>query len=222
VISEQMWGSKGVGVPSGKVSAEAACMGLRHGSPSKISRPVVFEARDLLEFLLHAVPTGIIVVDDTSGVAYLNAEGRRCLERYDLPEEVLRISRRMLEAFHSGILQELFPGEVYIEKNLPKSTGKRLFKLRLFDGAAPHIAIFISEEATSNNLSMNEIRIKYRLTRRETDVLRRVLRGLKNGHIAEELGITLQTVKGHLTSIYGKIGITNRNELMRLFVRPGP
>ena len=69
---------------------------------------------------------------------------------------------------------------------------------------------------------MNEIRLRYGLTRRETDVLRCVLKGMKNTDIAEELSIAEQTIKEHLSHIYGKLGIENRNDLMCIFISPEP
>ena len=50
------------------------------------------------------------------------------------------------------------------------------------------------------------------LTDREIDVVKAVSRGLSNKAIAAELWVTVQTVKFHLTSIYRKLGISNRTE----------
>ncbi len=177
---------------------------------------------DLADFLLQAMPVGIIVMNDRLDITYRNGEGKKFLERYGLPEEVPRIGGRILDAFRSSRLTELFPGEVYIEKRVGDSTSKWLFKLHMVEANSPRIVVFIIEEAVSNQLNMGEIRLRYRLTRRETDVLRRVLKGLKNTDIAEELNISLQTTKDHLSNIYGKIGIGNRNDLMRLFISPEP
>jgi predicted ATPase/DNA-binding CsgD family transcriptional regulator len=48
------------------------------------------------------------------------------------------------------------------------------------------------------------------LTVRETEVLRLLARGLSNAQIAEELVVSLLTVKAHLRSIYSKLGVTSR------------
>jgi len=50
------------------------------------------------------------------------------------------------------------------------------------------------------------------LTEREATVLKGVAAGLSNQAIAEELWVTPQTVKFHLTSVYRKLGISNRTE----------
>ena len=50
------------------------------------------------------------------------------------------------------------------------------------------------------------------LTEREMDVLHRLVAGLSNPEIAEELFIALSTVKSHVNHIYGKLGVTRRTE----------
>lgn len=54
------------------------------------------------------------------------------------------------------------------------------------------------------------------LTDREVEVLQRIAQGLANKQIAVALGISEHTVKFHLSSIYAKLGATNRTEAVRL------
>ncbi len=51
------------------------------------------------------------------------------------------------------------------------------------------------------------------LTAREEDVAATVARGLSNSEIANELHITLSTVKTHLASLMTKLGVRNRVEI---------
>jgi len=51
------------------------------------------------------------------------------------------------------------------------------------------------------------------LTVREKDVLKKILEDKKRKEIAEELFITENTVKKHTSSIFAKLGVTNRSEL---------
>jgi DNA-binding NarL/FixJ family response regulator len=54
-----------------------------------------------------------------------------------------------------------------------------------------------------------------RLTRREQEIMELVMQGLQNKTIAARLSITHTTVRHHLTSIFEKLSVTNRLELMR-------
>jgi DNA-binding NarL/FixJ family response regulator len=59
------------------------------------------------------------------------------------------------------------------------------------------------------------------LTPREREVLDLVSRGFSNRRIAGQLGISVHTVKFHVSTIYGKLGATNRAEAVSLAVRRG-
>jgi len=52
-----------------------------------------------------------------------------------------------------------------------------------------------------------------KLSKREEEVVRWVTSGLSNKEIADELFISIRTVKAHLTSIFGKTGFRDRLEL---------
>jgi DNA-binding NarL/FixJ family response regulator len=86
--------------------------------------------------------------------------------------------------------------------------------MQIGKGPVPLVYAFMSKEKVSNKPNLNKRRMQFRLTRREKDMLRRVLDGLKNNEIAEDCGISEQTVKDHLSNIYIKCGVRNRFELI--------
>ena len=59
------------------------------------------------------------------------------------------------------------------------------------------------------------------LTMREHDVLVLVADGLSNREIAQELAISEHTVKFHLASSFGKLGVSTRTEAVQRGVRLG-
>lgn len=59
------------------------------------------------------------------------------------------------------------------------------------------------------------------LTEREREVVLHIAKGLHNRAIADRLGITENTVRHHLTAIYGKLGVTDRLKLAVLALRHG-
>jgi DNA-binding NarL/FixJ family response regulator len=50
------------------------------------------------------------------------------------------------------------------------------------------------------------------LTAREREVLALVVQGMANKQIARRLGISEKTVKGHLTNLFQRIGVTDRTQ----------
>lgn len=59
------------------------------------------------------------------------------------------------------------------------------------------------------------------LTEREVEVLRLVARGLSNQSIADELLISEKTVRGHISSILGKLHLANRTQAALHALREG-
>ncbi len=59
------------------------------------------------------------------------------------------------------------------------------------------------------------------LTARETEVLRLVARGMRNKEIAGELGISDETVQGHVKNILTKLSVHDRTEAVAVAVRRG-
>jgi DNA-binding NarL/FixJ family response regulator len=59
------------------------------------------------------------------------------------------------------------------------------------------------------------------LTPREIDVLHLLAEGLSNKGIGVRLGISDQTVKFHVSAIYGKLAAANRTDAVRRAVRRG-
>lgn len=59
------------------------------------------------------------------------------------------------------------------------------------------------------------------LTAREVEVLRLMVEGLANKEIATRLGLSQKTVKTHVSSVLGKLGVADRTQAAVLAVRSG-
>jgi DNA-binding CsgD family transcriptional regulator len=169
----------------------------------------------IVDFIVDTMPSGAIVFNQRLDIIFQNKEAVNFLSIFNLPEEITNVSTRIFKAMNNNKLEEQFPGEIYITKKLDSSSSNWTFRMFFSKEPEPLVAVFIIEETISNKLDMNRIRQRFRLTRRETDVLRRVIDGLKNSEIARSLEIAEQTVKDHLSNIYMKSGFENRLALMR-------
>ena len=72
-----------------------------------------------------------------------------------------------------------------------------------------------SERVEPSDLAADNTAREDGLTKREIEILKAVAHGLANQQIAEQLWVTEQTVKFHLTNIYRKLGVDNRTEAAR-------
>ncbi len=170
------------------------------------------------DFILNKCPFGLVIFNRKGEIVYSNKKANTFVNRFELPSEVTTICKRILDAVDGESLNELFPGEIYFVKRLDGSQSNWIFRFYTQEKQNPLVYLVIVEETVSNKLDMNAIRQQFRLTRRETDILRRVLDGPSNIEIAEELYISEQTVKDHLSNIYMKIGVKNRGGLMRTLI----
>jgi DNA-binding NarL/FixJ family response regulator len=60
-----------------------------------------------------------------------------------------------------------------------------------------------------------------KLTPREREIVRSIARGRTNREVAEDLGISEQTVKNQLTVVFQKLHVKNRLELAVYAMRHG-
>lgn len=63
---------------------------------------------------------------------------------------------------------------------------------------------------------VDNLTTKHQLTKREVDVLLTIAKGYTNQKIAEELDISLNTVKYHTRNIYQKLNIQNKTEAIKI------
>lgn len=59
-----------------------------------------------------------------------------------------------------------------------------------------------------------EITSKYHITRREWEIAQLILRGKSNKEIEKELFISIHTVKNHIQSLFRKLGVKSRGQLV--------
>ena len=126
------------------------------------------------------------------------------------PEGYLRIfdqgaalNRLLVEAANLGISRE-YAGRILSVAGMPQALVTRRESDAILPGAAAR-----SSQASYIELGEN---LKEHLSDRELAVLRLMARGASNHEIAEQLVITVGTVKSHINHILGKLDAHNRTE----------
>jgi DNA-binding CsgD family transcriptional regulator len=65
-----------------------------------------------------------------------------------------------------------------------------------------------------NEADMERFFVRYKISRREREIINLILRGKSNKEIEERLFISMGTVKNHIYSIFQKVGVKSRGQLI--------
>jgi DNA-binding NarL/FixJ family response regulator len=118
--------------------------------------------------------------------------------------------------FHEAALRNGAKG-VLMKRCAPEliaRTVRKVFRGELcFDRALTHrmLSTFVRRKTEESKPETDKISL---LTKRENQIIGRICEGMRNKEIASKLYISDATVAHHLTSIYRKLGLADRTELM--------
>jgi DNA-binding CsgD family transcriptional regulator len=130
----------------------------------------------------------------------------------ELPDAVYAVAARLLALERGGTHEQPDPMP---RTRLRTASGRWLVlhasRLRAAD-AEGRIAVIFEEARPSEIAPL--IVDAYGLTKREGEITRLVLRGLSTAEVSGELYITPNTVRDHFKSIFDKVGVRSRRELV--------
>lgn len=117
----------------------------------------------------------------------------------DTGSDAVRLGLFLLEGLVSAVAGEAVRRATSRERTLSQS--------------AERFRRFLGEAARSRSLpGDDEVQLVEALSDRELEVVRLLALGLRNDEISERLFVTRNTVKTHLSHIYGKLGVRTRTE----------
>jgi DNA-binding NarL/FixJ family response regulator len=114
------------------------------------------------------------------------------------------VEQRRAEPGASGIISKAVQPEAFVRSVRKVMAGERILPQSRLPRA--------SQETISDN--GRRPRPVDTLTRREKTIISCLTQGWRNREVAQHLTITEQTVKNHLRSIYDKVGVSDRLELV--------
>ena len=154
--------------------------------------------------LAHRLRPHVVLMDlvmpELDGIAATEAIRR------ELPDTHVVVLTSMLEdASVSGAVRAGAIGYLLKDTSAPE--------LRQAIKAAAAGQVQLSRAAAARLMGQVAARVRVEaLSERETDVLRLLARGYANKQIARDLGIGEKTVKTHVSSILGKLGVCSRTQ----------
>ena len=187
--------------------------------PSAINCHLIAELKGramekILEFIQNEMPLGVMVFDEKMRVIYHNSTADNYLKRYGLVPELTAVVEKMFGKRHVA-------GKNILSKDISlNGTANSIpvnLSIRYFYSEEPYprISVFIRTKACNSQLNVEEVIRRYNLTKKEEEIFRQLVRGLKNTDIARELHMQVYTVRDHLRNIYKKCGVKSKLELVR-------
>jgi len=177
--------------------------------------------RNLAEIIKSRAVPGILLFDMDDRLLYSNQEALDVLgvvdlqgtDRLTVPLGISQICRELKGALGTAKVSFVSPF---------LSTGKFYCSFRgvLLDswiGSSPDkIMILIERVITKHEVDIETVRLEFKLTKREAEVVTFLCMGMGNREISEKMFISELTVKDHIKNVMKKMNVGSRNELITL------
>lgn len=129
------------------------------------------------------------------------------LSMYD-DEDIFR--KCLKEGVHAYVLKNADPDElVYTIREVVENRHIPDFQRMLFQ----------AEESSYEELDL--YKLKFKLSRREIEILRYFANGLSNKEVADTLNLSVHTIETHRKHIYAKLKVSNASELTKKAIEIG-
>lgn len=182
-------------------------------------RQVPREGRHVSEAHLWAVldllPFAVVLVDPEQRVRGVNARAQALLREGDAVRfDGARV--RAANAAHDAQLQAAVGAHTSAVLRMPRLSGRRAAEVSIVPLGAQCAAIVISDPGRCVAPNIDRLRELYGLTRAESRVLGAVVQGEGGPRTAEDLGMSVNTLRRHLKSIFAKLHVERQSELVRV------
>jgi DNA-binding CsgD family transcriptional regulator len=185
--------------------------------------------------LSHAnyYPIGIVVMKDLKEVVYTNETAIEYMQELGIKEpkyfflffanyilpiikyEIRNLGKKRILRYKNFIFSIIAlnssPNLEFMNTRLPTN----LDEAHVFN-TLPNIfnyIYFLKDELSSMNAGQYSFD-EFAFSKKELEIIERLLRGKSNKQIAEEMGISINTVRVHINNIYKKCDVNNRTEFL--------
>jgi len=183
---------------------------------------------NILKIIEKNWSTGLILLDDSVKLIYMNQKAKefcRSLVGYPSTQDIyIHVPLMLLEDCYA-ITEELkrCPADCLV---LPKrriirinnsekfSVCSQLVEKEMSLDSCRLFMISIEEMSESRRIDKNSLIKIYHLTKRETDIVLHIFKGLRNAEIAQRLFVSEITVKKHIQNMFQKVGVKTRTALI--------
>ncbi len=170
----------------------------------------------MLEILSKRATPGIMILGMDGMLMYVNEEALEIIPEPDkIPEDI----KNLCDSIKCNIEN---PADKHKYISIHNYLGKP-FSIRAFpigkdhESSKPtHIMILIERITKKREIDIQKVKDKFKLTKRETEIVRLIADGHNNKEISDMLLVSEYTVKDHIKNILRKMNAKSRNEIIAI------
>lgn len=164
-----------------------------------------------LDVVLRLVPVAALVIDRQGHLLIANAPARALFNGPAIPERVVAMAARTAEMSAEGVTLQKADGGNLTLQLVPADVGEP----PEHDSAAPSV-VFLVPAGKPAAIDSTALKRRYSLTPAQMKVVAHLCHGMTNREIARELGLSVETVRKHVATIFEKTGVNKRAAVVAL------
>jgi len=155
---------------------------------------------------LSAAPPDVVLMD----INLPRRSGIDCVRQLRIQSPQVQIIMLTIEEDSDRVFESLAAGATgYLVKNVPPTSILEAIQ-EVHRGGSPMSSQIARMLVQSFHKTRSAVPVREALTDREEEILGLIARGYRSKEVAEELGISVQTVETHLRNIYDKLHVRSR------------
>jgi DNA-binding CsgD family transcriptional regulator len=169
---------------------------------------------ELLDILSRRSNPGIIILNNEGRLVFINNEA---LDMIGNPSAILENLKDIGQELQTHKNISEIKNRPLIFKHLEKTFSARAFPIGVSEkGKMTHLLFLLERLTEKREINFEKVRSKYKLTKKEIEIVKLLSQGYSNKDIAQSLCISEYTVKDHIKKIMEKMDCSSRGEIIAL------
>jgi DNA-binding CsgD family transcriptional regulator len=191
---------------------------------------------NLPEVIAKRTTPGILIFTSTKDLVYINAEAHEALvamqnpgngagtaSAISIPESITTLCDQLKNMVSSyridspvGLVRT--PSVIAVSANESEAYSFRAFflsnNIQTSQNDGAYILVLIERVSLTKKLNLQKAFQRYKLSKREAEVVNLLILGHKNKEMAEKLCVCVYTIEDHIKNIMKKMGVSNRTSIL--------
>jgi len=170
---------------------------------------------DIADIIKRRSTPGILIFNENADLLFRNPEASELIAANpSLDEDIRSLCDRVMTSVKNAPEGMGFQINTVCRGDSRPRCAMRAFVIGERAGVQEHIIVLLEKVAEKRSVDIQGAKAKFKLTKRELEVLVTLHEGLTNKAISERLFISPQTVKDHIRNIMRKVGVRSRGALI--------